>query len=190
VPLSDPSELLTRVTDDDSTVLGPVERRWVHGNPSLIHRSAHVLVLHPVEGTLLLQKRSAAKDTYPGRWDTSVGGHVSFGQSYEEAALREAREELGVDLDPASLEYLHLLRFRSAEESENTATFLCLHPGPFTPDPDEISELRFWTRSDIEAALGTDVFTPHFEQEFAAFLVSPRAGLLQGPSSKGSNRRA
>ncbi len=172
-------ELLTRVSDDDSVVLGPVERRLVHGNPSLIHRSAHVLVLHPDEGTLLLQKRSATKDTFPGRWDTSVGGHVTFGQSYLEAAVREAREELGVDLDPDSLEYLHLLRFRSADESENTATYLCLHPGPFTPDPGEISAVKFWTRGEIEGALGTGTFTPHFEQEFAAFLASPRAGLLR-----------
>jgi isopentenyldiphosphate isomerase len=180
VPPSDPSELLTRVTDDDSTVLGPVERRLVHGNPSLIHRSAHLLVLHPEDGTLLLQKRSPLKDTFPGRWDTSVGGHVSFGQSYEEAILREAREEIGVDLAHSSLERLHLLRFRGAEESENTTTFLCRHAGPFTPDPDEISELRFWTRAQIEAALGTETFTPHFEQEFATFLASPRASLLRG----------
>ncbi len=179
MPVPDPSELLTRVSDDDTTVLGPVERRLVHGNPLLIHRSAHVLVVHPAEGTLLLQKRTEAKDTFPGRWDTSVGGHVSFGQSYEEAALREAREELGIDLERASLEYLHLLRFRSAEESENTATFLCLHAGPFAPDPDEISGIRFWTRGEIEASLGTGTFTPHFEQEFAAFLASPRAGLLR-----------
>jgi isopentenyldiphosphate isomerase len=180
VPPSDPSELLTRVTDDDATVLGPVERRLVHGNPSLIHRSAHLLVLHPEDGTLLLQRRSALKDTFPGRWDTSVGGHVSFGQSYEEAVLREAREEIGVDLAPDSLERLHLLRFRGAEESENTTTFLCRHAGPFVPDPDEISELRFWTRAQIEAVLGTGTFTPHFEQEFAAFLASPRAELLKG----------
>jgi isopentenyldiphosphate isomerase len=180
LPLPDPSELLTRVTDDDSVVLGPVERRLVHGNPSLIHRSAHVLVLHPETGAILLQKRAMTKDTFPGRWDTSVGGHVTFGQSYAEAARREAREELGVDLAPEALEYLHLLRFRGAEESENTATYLCRHGGPFAPDRDEISELRFWTRAEIERALGTETFTPHFENEFAALLASPRAALLKG----------
>lgn len=180
MPLPDPSELLTRVTDDDSVVLGPVERRRVHGDPSLIHRSTHILILHPETGSLLLQKRSASKDTFPGRWDTSVGGHVSFGQTYIEAAVREAREELGIDLASKSLEYLHLLRFRSAEESENTASFLCRHAGPFVPDPDEISELRFWTRAEIQASLGTGTFTPHFENEFAAFLASPRSAFLKG----------
>jgi isopentenyldiphosphate isomerase len=180
MPPSNPGELLTRVADDDSVILGPVERRLVHGNPALVHRSAHVLILHPAEGTLLLQKRSEHKDTQPGKWDTSVGGHVSFGQSYEEAALREAGEELGITLKSADLEFLHFLRFRSALESENTATYLCLHAGPFRPDPDEVSALRFWTRAAIEAALGTDTFTPSFEQEFAAFTASPRGALLRG----------
>ena len=104
---------------------------------------------------------------------------MSFGQSYEEAALREAREELGIDIDPGALEFLHLLRFRGAEESENTASFLCRHGGPFVPDADEIAELRFWSRAEIEASLGTGTFTPHFENEFAAFLASPRAALLK-----------
>jgi isopentenyldiphosphate isomerase len=177
--MTDPAELLTRVSEDDSVVLGPVERRLVHGRPDLIHRSAHVLILHPADGTLLLQLRAATKDTHPGKWDTSVGGHVAFGQSYEEAAIREAKEELGVDLARDSLEFLHLLRYRGAEESENTATFLCRHAGPFHPDPEEVAAVRFWSRGDITAALGTGIFTPHFEQEFAALLASPRAGLLR-----------
>lgn len=179
MPLSDPTELLTLVTDDDATVLGPVARGLVHGNPALIHRSAHVLVIHPVEGTMLLQKRSLEKDTSPGLWDISVGGHVTFGQSYEEAVVREAHEELGLGITLDDLEYLYPTRFRSERESENTRSYLCRHAGPFTPDPDEISEVRFWTRAEIEAALGTGVFTRNFEEEYPVFLGSPRGGLLK-----------
>jgi isopentenyldiphosphate isomerase len=179
MPASDPGELLTRVTDDDSVILGPVERRLVHGNPELIHRSTHVLVLHPVDGTLLLQKRSALKDTCPGLWDTSVGGHVGFGQSYQDAALRESEEELGIVLAATDLQFLYLYRFRGTHESENTATWLCRHAGPFQPDADEIDAVRFWTRSEISKAVGTGVFTPSFEGEFAAFTGCPQGHLLR-----------
>jgi isopentenyldiphosphate isomerase len=179
MPLPNPLELLTRVTDDDTTVLGPVERHLVHGNPDLVHRAAHVLVLHPDDGTLLLQKRSMLKDTEPGKWDTSVGGHVSFGQSYEEAALRETAEELGLHLGGRDIEFLYTSRYRGTDESENTVTYLCLHTGPFRPDGDEIDELRFWSRAEIAVALGSGVFTPNFEQEFGTFLASPRASLLR-----------
>jgi len=173
-------EMLTQVTDDD-VVLGPVARSRVHGNPSLIHRSVHVLVLG-TDGRLLLQKRSLRKDTQPGKWDTSVGGHVGFGQSYEEAARREALEELGLELGDggsgSGLVYLYPSRIRNAVESENIGTFLQVSPGPFRAEPGEIDELRFWTRSEIEAALGREVFTPNFEEEFALFLASPHARLL------------
>jgi isopentenyldiphosphate isomerase len=178
-PFNDPAELLTQVSDDDAEVLGPVERRRVHGDPALIHRAAHVLVLHPDTGLLLLQKRSALKDTHPGKWDTSVGGHVGFGQSYEEAALRETEEELGLKIAASQLEKLYLSRCRYETESENTATFLCVHAGPFEFNPEEITEIKFWSRAGIQAALGSGVFTPNFEQEFATFLACPRGPLLR-----------
>jgi isopentenyldiphosphate isomerase len=176
---TDPDELLTHVTDDDRTVLGPVARRHVHGNPAIVHRAAHILILHPENGSLLLQKRSAHKDTQPGKWDTSVGGHVAFGQSYEETALREAEEELGLKLEAGDLRRLYASRFRDEIESENTVTFLCLHAGPFTPQPEEIDALRFWTRAEIEAGMGTDVFTSNLEAEFPAFLACPFGALLR-----------
>lgn len=167
-------EMLTQVTDRDE-VLGPIPRRLVHGNPELIHRSVHILVLHP-DGRLLLQKRSLRKDTQPGKWDTSVGGHVGFGQSYEEAARRESEEELG--MVPEDLVFLYPSRIRNEVESENIHTFLHVSAGPFRPEPGEIDELRFWRRGEIEAALGTGIFTSNFEEEFALFLASPHASLL------------
>lgn len=167
-------EMLTLVTGDDR-VLGPVPRRLVHGDPSLVHRSVHVLVVGG-GGRLLLQKRSLSKDTQPGKWDTSVGGHVGYGQEYAEAARREAREELGIDIGEP--EFLYDSRIRNAVESENIRTYLHRGDGPFVPEPGEIDALRFWSRDEIRAALGTGVFTPNFEEEFALFLASPRGGLL------------
>jgi len=166
--------MLTRVTEADE-VLGPVARKLVHGNPALIHRSVHVLVVSP-DGRLLLQKRSLRKDVQPGKWDTSVGGHVGFGQSYEEAARREAEEELGLRLD--ALVFLYPSRIRNAIESENIHTFLHVSAGPFRPEPGEIDELRFWSKAEISRALGSGVFTSNFEEEFALFLASEHGSLL------------
>jgi isopentenyldiphosphate isomerase len=164
-------EMLTRVTEGDE-VLGPVPRSQCHGNPAMIHRSVHVLVVHP-DGRILLQKRSMRKDTQPGKWDTSVGGHVGFGQSYEEAARREAEEELGLIL--GELDFLYPSRIRNEVESENIRSYLHVSAGPFRPDPGEIDEIRFWTRVEIVAELGKGTFTPNFEEEFAQFLASPKA---------------
>lgn len=45
---------------------------------------------------LLLQKRSAEKDSFPGRFDTSSAGHIQAGDEPEESAIRELHEELGI----------------------------------------------------------------------------------------------
>ena len=105
-------EILIQVTENDE-ILGPVKRSLVHGNPMLIHRSVHVLVINSA-GLLLLQKRSLRKDTQPGKWDTSVGGHVGFGQSYTQAAVREAEELANSNLTgPSSRSILRALRAKS-----------------------------------------------------------------------------
>lgn len=175
---TNPDELLIHVSDNDETVIGPVARREVHGHPEIIHRAVHIVVLNRA-GLMLLQKRSSSKDIMPDRWDTSVGGHVGFGQSYEEAALREAEEELGVRLNLADLEYLYFLKIRDAVESENIRSYLGFHEGPFHPDPDEVAAVKFWNRNEIEAELESGMFTPNFEIEFSAFINCPRATLLK-----------
>ncbi len=178
IPHPHADEQLIQVSDDDETVIGPVARRMVHGNPSIIHRAVHVVVLNRA-GLMLLQKRASTKDIMPDKWDTSVGGHVGFGQSYEEAALRETEEELGIFLDVSDLEYLYFLKIRDPVESENIRSYLSFHEGPFNPGLDEVTAVQFWSRKEMDAALGTGVFTPNFEVEYSAFVKSPRGNLLK-----------
>ena len=71
----------------------------------LWHRSSHLWVINS-NSQLLLQKRHPLKETDPGRWDIAVAGHLSAGQTPLEALVREAREELGLVLDPQTLQFL------------------------------------------------------------------------------------
>lgn len=151
------------IVDENDNVVGAAPRSECHGNPMLIHRVAHVLVFNHA-GELLLQKRSLSKDVQPGRWDTSVGGHLDLGESYLQAAYREMEEELGIRNVP--LTFLYRSKIRNAYESENISTYLALHDGPFRFAIREIDEVRFWSGKQIEAALGTGDLTPNFEQEW------------------------
>ena len=154
------------IVDEDDRVIGQAPRSRCHGDPSLVHRVAHVLVFND-RGELLLQKRSRTKDIQPGRWDTSVGGHLDPGEDSLRAAYREMAEELGVR--GVALTYLYPSRIRNAVESENVATYLARYDGEIRFDPQEIEEVRFWTCGEIEAALGSGVFTPNFEEEWVLF---------------------
>ena len=56
--------------------------------------------------SLLLQKRGLFKQTCPGFWDVSVAGHVSAGETILEGALREVKEEIGLDIKQTDLRLL------------------------------------------------------------------------------------
>lgn len=154
------------IVDEEDQVIGRAPRSRCHGDPTLVHRVAHVLVFNREE-QLLLQKRSQAKDVQPGRWDTSVGGHLDPGETYLEAAYREMREELGIEGVP--LTFLYHSRIRNDYESENVATYLARYDGEILFAQDEIDEVRFWSPEMIAESLDKEVFTPNFEQEWAMF---------------------
>jgi isopentenyldiphosphate isomerase len=156
------------LVEPNGTVIGRALRRQVHGNPELMHPVVHCLVCN-AKGALLLQLRSARKDVQPGRWDTSVGGHVGLDEPIEAAVLREVEEEIGLSVRSADLRFLYRYVMRSAIETELVHTFALVHEGPFRAEPGEIDQLRFWTTREIEAALGSGQFTPNFEDEFARY---------------------
>ena len=70
------------------------------------HRAVHVWILGG--DRILLQRRALAKENWPGMWDVSVAGHVGAGESAVDAAIREAREELGLSI--GTLEHIATLR--------------------------------------------------------------------------------
>jgi isopentenyl-diphosphate delta-isomerase type 1 len=157
------SDEMFELVDEMGRVIGLAPRKRCHGDPSLIHQSVHVFVFDR-QGRLFLQKRSLSKDIQPGKWDTSVGGHMQPGEKPEDAARREMTEELGVT--PATLTFQYQYLWRSSVETELVRSFIVLHEGPFNLDPVEIDEGRFWPLDEIRAQLGKSVFTTNFEYEF------------------------
>lgn len=149
------------VVDEHGRPVGRASRRDCHSNPALIHPAVHVFVFNS-EGALLLQRRAVTKDIQPGRWDTSVGGHLRPGEDPAEGARREMLEELGV---LAAVEFSHAYLWRSERETEFVRAYVALHAGPFRLDPAEVADARFWTFGDIARTVGRGVFTPNFEHE-------------------------
>ena len=152
------------IVDENDQVIGSAPRSRCHGDPSLVHRTAHVVVLHPDGQRILLQKRARTKDIQPGKWDTAVGGHLAHGESYEDGARREMSEELGLPRD-LPLKFLFRSEIRNEIESENVGIFLLVSDGPFHFQQEEIDEVRFFTREEL--ANYADDFTPNLRRELA-----------------------
>jgi isopentenyldiphosphate isomerase len=75
------------------------------------HRSVHVWLFTP-DRRVLLQRRSVRKENNPGLWDVSAAGHVSAGEEWSAAAIREVQEELGLLLSADELR--HVATFRES----------------------------------------------------------------------------
>ena len=129
------------VVDINDTVIGRATRKECNSDHSRIHRAAFVLIFNDVD-QILWQKRSLTKGVNPGAWITSASGHVNCGESYEQTAIREVKEELGIDI---TIEFLGKFLYRYQNESEFSAIFKAHSNGPFDFDPNEISEVNFMT---------------------------------------------
>ncbi len=157
---------LFEIVNDAGEVIGTAPREKCHGDPSLVHRAVHVLLFNS-KGGLLLQLRSKDKDIQPGKWDTSVGGHLAVGETYEQAAVREMSEELGIE--GVKMEYLYDYPLRNDVESENIRSFRAVYDGEVRFQKEEIDAVRFWSLDEVRSTLGKGVFTPNFEQEFGLY---------------------
>ncbi len=158
------------IVNEQGEFLGYATRRECHGNPSLIHQTVHVLVFDK-NSNLWMQKRSPEKDIQPGKWDTSVGGHMAVGETPVESALREMKEEIGLDLNTDELKFCYTYLMRNEIESELVRTYYCVIDNnvKINFNREEITEGMFWDRRDIESALGRNIFTPNFEEEWMRF---------------------
>ena len=162
--------------DEHMNVVGRATRKYCHGGSMALHPVVHLHVFDR-QGRLYLQKRSMKKDIAPGLWDTSVGGHVDYGESLHEAVRREAREELGIrneelGMGNDSLRFLFQYVWQSSREREVVTAFAITYEGELHPDHDEVDEGRFWTFDELRANMGKGVFTEQFEREELKHLLA------------------
>lgn len=151
------------VVDANGFVVGRSTREYCHSGAKPLHPVIHIHIIDRF-GRIYLQKRSMKKDIQPGKWDTAVGGHVSYGEMILEAVYREASEELGLtSFNPV---YLKSYEFESEVERELVNIFAAVGSFELHPDLDEVDEGRWWDVEDIDSSIGKGVFTPNFESEF------------------------
>ena len=161
------SDELLQLVDRLGNPVGTAPRSECHGNPELIQAVVH-LHLFDKAGRMYLQKRAASKDIFPGRWDTSVGGHVAPGETPDQAIRREAREELGIDLDALSgiggPERLETYIYCDETETEFVTPFRIVFSGSLRPNAEEVEEGAFFELEEIRRRLSEhpEEFTPHF----------------------------
>ena len=162
----DNKDELFPIVDEEGQVVGKATRGECHGGARLLHPVVHLHVFNN-NGEIFLQKRPEWKDIQPGKWDTAVGGHIDYGETPEEALVREVREELGITT--FTPQWLGMYVFESQRERELVYVYQTVYDGEIRPSEAELDGGRFWTIDEIRSAIGQGVLTPNFESEFLRF---------------------
>jgi len=151
------------VVEENGKIVGKAPRSLCHKGDKILHPVVHLHVLNP-HGHIYLQKRPMQKLVQPGKWDTAVGGHISYGEDLNTALQREAYEEIG--LENFSAKPLGSYKWDTDIESELVYYFISYDFQKIRLHSDEVEEGKFWSPSQIEKQLGQDIFTPNFEFEY------------------------
>ncbi len=173
MPLDYQNELFIQV-DSQDRVIGKITRKKAHHNPQVIHRAVQVVLLNN-KNQVLLQKRSAEKDAYSHYWGVSAGGHVSWGQTYQEAAHRELFEEIGVEDIP--LKFVNKMYSKLETESEFNAIYIGeYNQTPTKIDKKEVTPVQWVNIDQLPQFIQTHRLTPTAHQSLTLIgLLSTRS---------------
>ncbi|AXE86122.1 NUDIX domain-containing protein [Streptomyces sp. Go-475] len=141
--------------DEQDRVVGVVDRDEAIRN-GWLHRVATTVCRDP-RGRVLVYRRPEHVSRFPGQYDWLIGGAVGVGESYEEAAVRELAEELGVRVPVRPV-----VRFlcRGAISPYWLGVHEAVVSGPLTPEPSEIAWHGWFGERELREALRRWAFVP------------------------------
>lgn len=146
------------IVDENDRVIGRSSRGEAYAR-GLRHRCAFILA-RDAEGRIFVHRRTPSKLVFPSLYDMFVGGVVGAGEGYDEAALREAEEELGVTGLPRPA---YLFKFRyddGAGHSWWSAVYEVRCDLPVRPQAEEVAWHAFLSEAELERRLGEWEWTP------------------------------
>ena len=154
------------ICDEEGKPTGELVARERAHREGILHRTAHVWIVRQVEGRVqvLLQKRSRTKYSFHGLYDTSSAWHIPAGAEPLPSALRELREELGIEAEPEQLAYAGSFRIRYEKQfhgklfRDNEHTWVYLYREPLDIaalqlQVDEVEEVRWFDLEEVAAEI-------------------------------------
>ena len=138
------------VLDEQGNKTGKTKARLEVHRDGDWHKSVHIWIVNDKD-EILLQKRSLNKDSYPNMWDISSAGHLTAGDDSLSGAVREIKEELGVDIQYSQLKLIGIRKksdkcsstFINNEFNDVYLLRLLLDLDKITLQEEEVSEVKY-----------------------------------------------
>jgi isopentenyldiphosphate isomerase len=143
------------------------------GTKGLLHSASHVWVWRQAAGgpEILLQRRADTMPTFPGVYDISAAGHIDLGEDAVSTAVRETKEEIGLDITEQDLSLIGVVRsydiHPGAEWIENEFNWIYLVElkidHALKIDGDEVTEVLWKPLAEFQV----DLADPTGRQKYA-----------------------
>ncbi|MEU6481817.1 NUDIX domain-containing protein [Streptomyces sp. NPDC047017] len=152
------AEEILDIVDAEDRVVGRSPRGEAYAR-GLRHRCVFIEA-RDTAGRLFVHRRTATKLVFPSRYDMFVGGVVGAGESYDDAALREAEEELGVSGLPRPEFLFKFLYDDGADRTWWSAVYQVRCALPVRPQVEEVAWHDFLAPEEVERRLGDWPWVP------------------------------
>jgi isopentenyl-diphosphate Delta-isomerase len=150
---------LVDVCDEKNNLTGISKPKSYIREMGLWRRASHVW-LYSSRGEVLIQLRAKSKKIAPNVWDTSVAGGLIAGETPEECAIRELREEIGLKADKNQLDLYKIMPIDSADSGIKNREFCYVFFLRFDGDvknlkiqEDEIQKIKLMPLDELEKQL-------------------------------------
>ena len=142
---------LIEIVDRDGNFTGQIiDKEEAHDN-NLLHNEVAVFIINNKK-QVLLQKRSANKRFNPNKW-ALCAGHVDAGESLESAALRELKEEVGINITTCDLKPFAEREFTIRDSNSHVTYFYYtksnLNEKDFIIQKEELSEVKWFDIDEV-----------------------------------------
>lgn len=165
------SQEIFDVLDENGDKTGKTKLRTEVHRDGDWHKSVFVWIINS-DKKILMQKRSAQKDSRPNQWDASAAGHMSAGENSLDTAINEVWEELGLRLAPTDFELLFSYSHQSIQQGGKFINngfydvYLVqkdIDLDTLTLQPEEVAEVNWVSFDELEKAFHSKdpSFVPH-----------------------------
>lgn len=141
------------IFDENNNPIGEKQEKQQAHEEGKFHRTAHIWIIND-KNELLLQKRSASKKSHPNCWDISGAGHIKAGETVIDGAIRELKEELGVEAEEQDLHYITTIKSTKNPKNMEFQYVYLLNCNKeieeYIFEDDEVSEVKYVFYKDLE----------------------------------------
>lgn len=147
------------IYDKDRNLTGRTMKRGEPVKDGDYHLVVHICIFN-TDGKMLIQQRQPFKDGWSNLWDITVGGSSVAGDTSIAAAVREVREEVGIQLSPGELRKTMTIDFKHGFDDFYTVT-KDVDISSLKLQYEEVQQVKWADADEIKALIDAGKFIPY-----------------------------